>query len=479
MPLSQQEKDLIADSNAKTRAAAQALDRTNAALRDWEAAIKAKVPLDEQKAKRVVASEARSEAVKLINIASDAAYDTYNKLDTNPNKLSSSDTEVSSAFVASANLANFVTNRLVTGANTTLDRGKALKSLMENPDSQPPPTDGNTAPTGSTQGNTTKTNEDVKAEERAQRPGGVAFNQDGGAVVAPGATDDRYKDVAKTNSENKSGNGNASESRLTTVGLAAGGVPKNMADVERSTGISVRTGYGQGPTTPVNEDWRVRISLATNSTIFYKGKNPGIQSPLLNTSGVVFPYTPSISLQHNARYGETKLTHSNYASYFYEGSDVSAISISGDFTVQSQEEGKYVLAAMTFFRSCTKMWFGNQTQPLAGNPPPMVFLNGFGKLYFPNVPCVITGFNHTMPAEVDYIEVKHSADELNPFGTTKTGGIAKSQSEMLSNAATRVPTSCTMSVTVQPVYSRKFIHESFNLDSFADGSLLLSRGGFL
>jgi hypothetical protein len=324
---------------------------------------------------------------------------------------------------------------------------------------------GNDPSTGSTEGDTTTTDGDVNA-------GGT------GANGFP-TRDDRDTEVGKTNAQDGSGSGDPSESRLSTVGLAAGGVPKNMEDLERSTGVSMRTGYGEGSSTPIDEDWRVRISLATNSTIFYKSKNPGIQSPLLNTSGVVFPYTPSITVQHNATYGTTKLTHSNYASYFYEGSDVSAITIACDFTAQSEEEGKYVIAAMTFFRSCTKMWFGTQTQPLAGNPPPMVFLNGYGRLYFPNVPCVITGFTHTMPAEVDYIEVKHSADELNPYGKMKTGGVTKTQAEMLSNAATRVPTNSTMSITVQPVYSRKFIHESFNLDAFADGSLLLTRGGFL
>jgi len=322
---------------------------------------------------------------------------------------------------------------------------------------------GNGSSAGSTQGNTTVTNESSYTGTKSSK-----------------GADDRGTEVGKTNAQDGSGNGDASKSRLTTVGLAAGGVPKNMADLNRSVGaVSVRTGFGQGPSTGIGEDWRVRISLATNATIFYKGTNPGIQAPLLNTSGVVFPYTPSISVQHNARYGETKLTHSNYASYFYEGSDVSAITIAGEFTVQSPEEGKYVIAALTFFRSCTKMWFGTQTQPLAGNPPPMVFLNGYGKLYFPNVPCVITNFNHTMPAEVDYLEVRHSADEFNPYGNTKTGGQAKSQIEMLSNAATRVPTSSTMSITVQPVYSRKFVHENFNLDSFATGELLLARGGFI
>lgn len=325
---------------------------------------------------------------------------------------------------------------------------------------------GNGSSAGSTNGDTTTTSGDVAGQSGT------------GASGFP-TRDDRETEVGKTNDQDGSGNGDPSQTRLNGVGLAAGGVPKNLEDLERSTGISVRTGFGQGSSTAIDEDWRVRISLATNATIFYKGKNPGIQAPLLNTSGVVFPYTPSITVQHNARYGETKLTHSNYASYFYEGSDVSAITIASDFTVQSEEEGKYVLAAMTFFRSCTKMWFGTQTQPLAGNPPPMVFLNGYGKLYFPNVPCVITGFTHTMPAEVDYLEVKHSADELNPYGKMKTGGVTKTQSEMLTNAATRIPTSSTISITVQPVYSRKFIHENFNLDSFATGELLLTRGGFL
>ena len=322
---------------------------------------------------------------------------------------------------------------------------------------------GNDASTGSTNGDTTSTNGDNRVGS-----GASGFN----------GADDRGTEVGKTNDTNLS-TGDATTSRLNGVGLAAGGVPKNIEDVERSTGVSVRTGFGQGSSTAIKEDWRVRISLAVNSKIFYKGKNPGIQSPLLNTSGVVFPYTPSITVQHNARYGETKLTHSNYASYFYEGSDVSAITITGDFTAQSEEEGKYVLAALTFFRSCTKMWFGTQSQPLAGNPPPMVFLNGYGKLYFPNVPCVITGFNHTMPADVDYLEVVHSADELNPYGRTKTGGQAKSQIEMLNNAATRVPTNSSLSITVQPIYSRKFVHEGFNLDSFATGELLLTRGGFI
>lgn len=326
---------------------------------------------------------------------------------------------------------------------------------------------GNDPSTGSTEGDTTTTDGDNRVGT-----GASGFN----------GPDDRGTEVGKTNAQDGSGSGDNKDARLNSVGLAAGGVPKNMADLNRSTGVSIRTGFGEGASSPVGEDWRVRISLATNSTLFYKNKEsgPGIQGPLINTDGVVFPYTPSITVSHTARYGETKLTHSNYGSFFYEGSEVSAINISGEFTVQTEEEGKYILAAMTFFRSCTKMFFGNQNdQRYVGSPPPMVFLNGYGRLYFPNVPCVITNFSHTMPAEVDYVEVRHTLDEISPYGKTKTGGIAKSQIEMLTNSATRVPTSSTMSITVQPVYSRKFVHEGFNLESFASGELLLTRGGFI
>jgi hypothetical protein len=80
--------------------------------------------------------------------------------------------------------------------------------------------------------------------------------------------------------------------------------------------------------------------------------------PLSQTSGVVFPYTPSITVNHRARYGVTPLTHANYASYFYEGSEVSSININAEFTVQNIEEGQYLAAVIQFFRTMTKMFYG-------------------------------------------------------------------------------------------------------------------------
>ena len=198
---------------------------------------------------------------------------------------------------------------------------------------------------------------------------------------------------------------------------------------------------------PEGKDWRIRISLADGANFFYKG-NAGVMAPLIKHGelpGVIFPYNPTISLSHTAKYNSQSYTHSNYPAQFYEASEVSAISIDGEFSVQTDTEAQYLLGAVYFFRACTKMWFGQSTR--AGTPPPIVFLDGYGEHYFPHVPCVITSFAHTMPPEVDYISTK-------PAG----GG-------------TRMPTLSNIQLSLMPVYSRRRTTE-FNLDDFAAGSLI-------
>lgn len=249
--------------------------------------------------------------------------------------------------------------------------------------------------------------------------------------------------------------------RLKIAGLFNGGASSNSKAGNAGQNIISQA------RTPNSQDWRVRLSLAgTAWNNFVGDPESSLMSPLIKTAetGVVFPYTPSISVTHNARYQEQALTHSNYKNYFYEGSDVAAITISGDFTVQNLDEGQYLLAAIYFFRTCTKMFYGNDT--LAGNPPPLVFLDGYGDFYFPHVSCIITSFQHTMPADCDYIEIPLS------YGTGPSASTASGKS-------TRLPTTSQISVTVQPVYSRKNMYNNFSLNNFAQGKLLSGKGGFI
>lgn len=224
----------------------------------------------------------------------------------------------------------------------------------------------------------------------------------------------------------------------------------------------------QGEPIPLDQDWRVRVSVAQESGIFYHG-NAGILSPLRETMGVVFPYTPAMTLNYTAGYSSVKPTHSNYPAFFYENSEVQAINVSGDFTVQTIEEGQYLLACIYFFRAATKMFYGTSEKHL-GNPPPVLFLDGYGTHIIPHVPCLLTSFQHVMPNEVDYIEIPSLIDDpsvTNNSSLPRADGITT----QTKGPYNRLPTTSQIQITLQPVYSRNRVAQ-FDLEAFARGDLI-------
>jgi hypothetical protein len=273
---------------------------------------------------------------------------------------------------------------------------------------------------------------------------------------------------------------------LGSVGLSQAYGRKNVAEMfnysQRTVGPSPRFIYPDA-----GIDWRVRLSLPQAADYFYKDPQNTLLTPLVADSslqsdsapagllgkvlgfgstariGVVFPYTPQLQITHSANYEAQKLTHSNYAQYFYNNSEVQSITLNADFTVQNINEGQYLLACIYFFRSVTKMFFGRD--PNAGNPPPMLYLNGYGQYYLPNVPVVVTGFTHTMPAEVDYMDIPEPAVTATNYPT--------SQSRRLNS--TRLPTTSAINITLQPVYSRTAQSRAFSLNDFAAGALINPR----
>ncbi len=310
---------------------------------------------------------------------------------------------------------------------------------------------------------------------------------------------------------------NPSNARNAISGLKPGGGSSSEKSVPN---IGFQSAGADGGASAASEDdWRVRVSLAPGAKIFYQDPSllpNALMHPLLETNGVIWPYTPSISVTHSAQYSSTYLTHSNYPAHFYNSSEVADINISGDFTVQGTADGQYLMAAVYFFRAATKMFFGQGDN--VGNPPPVVFLDGYGSHYFPHVPCVITNFTHTLPNEVDYMQVPiyrtkleesqiaapTETNDVNPYFadsprpnwgfTGSTAGDAKlaannskantTKTEYKTiTTTTRVPTISTISVTLRPIYSRKSLHDRFDLNKFSQGELLANRdtgaGGFI
>lgn len=244
-----------------------------------------------------------------------------------------------------------------------------------------------------------------------------------------------------------------------------------------------------------NGDWRVRLRLAPQANYLYKAPDAGIMQPLKVTDGVIFPYTPSIDTVYRANYQQVDLTHSNYRGYFYQNSAVDAVNLKATFTAQDTNEANYVLAVMTFFKSVTKMFYGQDSQ--RGAPPPLVFLTGLGQYEFNEHPCLVSQFQLSLPDNVDYIRARSpsqvglnavsirdrqdvatnsifnsinrlAAAFLSPGGESQSPG----PPNLGLNNPTYVPTKLDINLTLLPVQTRQQVSQQFSLKGFANGKLI-------
>lgn len=247
------------------------------------------------------------------------------------------------------------------------------------------------------------------------------------------------------------------------------GIIDKLAGGDRAGAIGILLGESVATTPP---DWRVRLSVAPGATYLYKDPGNTLLSQLVATNGCVWPYTPNITMSYTAAYQKSEPTHSNYPIHTYKNSQVSTIGITGDFTAQTPTEAKYLLACMMFLRASTKMFWGQDAE--AGQPPPVLFLNGYGTHFLPNVPVVVTNYTANLPGEVDYVEAFIEDAQVNDSSN-------KIQSNKLGKLLTRIPATVTMSVDCEPVYSRLKVAEEFSFHKFARGDLISrnGNGGFI
>jgi hypothetical protein len=287
---------------------------------------------------------------------------------------------------------------------------------------------------------------------------------------------------------------------------------ENIPPVDSTLAQSLtRSLSGTQSTSLVTEtpDWRVRISLAGGSYLYNAAKDESnILYPLKATSGVIFPYTPTIQTAYRANYEGSDLTHANYKQWFYKNSSVEEITITGEFTVQDNTEAKYLLAVIHFFKSVTKMFYGQDTNPAPGTPPPLCFLNGYGPYQFNDHPILISNFQYSLPNDVDYVRTVGTAlgnasastssiatgtktpsllDQASSFGNSilnrlkgnnlQKGGISPQPTfnNLASPAATYVPSKISITITAIPIVTRNDISKNFSVSDYASGKLLLGN----
>lgn len=209
-------------------------------------------------------------------------------------------------------------------------------------------------------------------------------------------------------------------------------IPKG-ADLFAQTGAQVKL-----TPSPAN-DWRVRLNC--DFKLLFGG------APLFNrliaTGGVVWPYLPNITISTKANYTQVDPVHNNFPFQSYKNSQVEDIQISGEFSCETETDAEYWIAATTFFRAATKMYYGQGQY--AGNPPVICQLTGYGANIFNAVPVIIKSFSVDLKDDVNYVQ-------CNLGGPTPTW----------------VPIMSTISVTVAPIYSRERLRK-FSLQNFVAG----------
>lgn len=259
-------------------------------------------------------------------------------------------------------------------------------------------------------------------------------------------------------------------------------------------------------------DWRVRLSLPNWPSF----KTSPVLKPLKDAGGLIFPYTPAINIKSSANYTREAVTHANYPFQIYKNSDPGSIEITAAMNVEDPEQALYWIAAVHYLRSASKMFTGND--PKAGNPPPIVFLNGYGNFVFKNVPVVITNFQTRLPNDCDYIstevvgsaagEIAGIADSVGDLANTvggvfgdAFGGAVGSVAGYVGEAAgfvgqaagllgsfgvggttsggyAYVPAKSEFTISLQPVYSRNSARK-FSLDRFVGGGYLNNTFGYI
>jgi hypothetical protein len=230
--------------------------------------------------------------------------------------------------------------------------------------------------------------------------------------------------------------------------LSKGAMPKNQPKPQ----VNFYKVTGEG----VSYDNRVKLALPTaywDHTGSY-GNNGALQK----LQAIIFPYTPSVSFEHKASYSAQNPLHSNFTQYFYQHSSVTPITITGKFTVENDNDAGVLLSTILILKALTKMPTAIDSTIVAGSPPPVCRLKGYGDYMLENIPVVVSSFKHELPDGVDYYTASKLKD--NPLY------------ENFNNST--VPTISSITIVVNPVYSRDEM-KKFGVSDYLNGKFNVSK----
>ena len=189
----------------------------------------------------------------------------------------------------------------------------------------------------------------------------------------------------------------------------------------------------------ISDNQKAKLTIKSGNPFSLTGK----LSPLSQTNGVVFPYTPTIQFGYGASYGSFDTTHSLYPTNYFINNPPPSINLTASFSAQDIQEAEYAAAALHFFRTATKMEFGARSRSTGGTPPPILNFSAYG-MHAKNTPVIIKSFNYTLSEDVDYVQIGNDS----------------------------IPTYFLVSLDLAVQFPPSTIRKTFNINSYANGSML-------
>lgn len=222
-----------------------------------------------------------------------------------------------------------------------------------------------------------------------------------------------------------------------------------------------------------NPDWRCKLywpDLTDMESVIFKNLPGG--------TTVIWPYTPQFDINYQASYELVKTLQTNYATPAYQSSDISSITITGQFTATTVAEANYLFAVIHFLKSATKGYNVEieKAAAMSGRPPPLLRLTYLGQGGIRSMPVLLQQFNVSYPQDVDYVRTDLN---VNSGDTTTAKKSDNSTVKITLNTIndvpppSMVPSEMNISVTLIPAYNRAhMISSEYSTTKFIKGELI-------
>jgi len=346
--------------------------------------------------------------------------------------------------------ADIETGRTAATAQASIDAFNALERALR----EAPTEDISPVTSAEVDGRLTDFAAQIQEDRAVNRPPitGVAYDDDGNLL--PGYDLDEDNNPVFTGTGIDAGAQTGSDESDSTTSRDADAQPGGFygRDPKVPFGATKSAGPGAQAQWSAAKDLRVKLRVPNE---YLRGPSAGPANIIQKNGGILFPYTPTISMDNQAQYATQTPLHSIYPLNFYKNSTLSPINVTAKFTVQNEFEGAVLLGVIHLLRSLTKMKFGND--PDAGSPPPVCRFDAYGDYMMFNVPVAISSWRHELPDSVDYIAVGRP-------GSPTTYG------------RSMVPVMSTISLTMNVMYSRREML-AYNVKDWLSGNL--ARRGYL